>query len=129
METTRGLNAMSANPEPTAAAPTPASVRVVILGAGMSGICMGIQLRKQGIDDFIILEKAESVGGTWRENTYPGVTCDAPSPVHYLSGPWTWTWTYQRKPGYKMYEYVCEDNREFADPVTGVQRMRFKDKE
>lgn len=47
----------------------------------------------------------------------------------YLSGPWTWTWTYQRKPGYKMYEYVCEDNREFADPVTGRQRMRFRDKE
>ena len=47
----------------------------------------------------------------------------------YLSGPWTWTWTYQRKPNYKMYEYVCEDNREFADPVTGEQRMRFRDKE
>jgi len=46
----------------------------------------------------------------------------------YLSGPWSWTWTYQRKPGYKMYEYVCEDNREFVDPVTGSQRMRFRDK-
>ena len=46
----------------------------------------------------------------------------------YLTGPWSWTWTYQRKPGYKMYEYVCEDNREFADPETGTQRMRFKDK-
>ena len=44
----------------------------------------------------------------------------------YLTGPWSWTWTYQRRPGYKMYEYVCEDNREFADPVTGAQRMRFK---
>jgi len=44
----------------------------------------------------------------------------------YLTGPWSWTWTYQRKPGYKMYEYVCEDNREFVDPETGSQRMRFK---
>jgi hypothetical protein len=44
----------------------------------------------------------------------------------YLTGPWSWTWTYQRKPGYKMYEYVCEDNREFADPETGAQRMRFR---
>ncbi len=44
----------------------------------------------------------------------------------YLAGPWSWTWTYQRKPGYKMYEYVCEDNREFVDPETGSQRMRFK---
>jgi hypothetical protein len=46
----------------------------------------------------------------------------------YFSGPWSWTWTYQRKPGYKMYEYVCEDNREFVDPETGSQRMRFKSK-
>ena len=46
----------------------------------------------------------------------------------YLSGPWSWTWTYQRKPGYKMYEYVCEDNREFVDPETGSQRMRFRNK-
>jgi len=46
----------------------------------------------------------------------------------YLAGPWSWTWTYQRKPGYKMYEYVCEDNREFVDPETGSQRMRFRNK-
>lgn len=46
----------------------------------------------------------------------------------YLTGPWTWKWTYQRRTGYKMLEYVCEDNREFADPVTGQQRMRFKSK-
>jgi hypothetical protein len=45
----------------------------------------------------------------------------------YLTTPWSWTWTYQRKPGYKLYEYVCEDNREYADPDTGVQRMRFRD--
>jgi hypothetical protein len=44
----------------------------------------------------------------------------------YLAAPWSWTWTYQRKPGYKMYEYVCEDNREFVDPDTGAQRMRFR---
>jgi hypothetical protein len=42
----------------------------------------------------------------------------------YLTGPWKFTYTYQRRPSYKMYEYVCEDNREFADPVTGEQRMR-----
>jgi hypothetical protein len=43
----------------------------------------------------------------------------------YLTGPWKWKWVYQRRPNYKMYEYVCEDNREFADPVTGKARMRF----
>jgi len=45
----------------------------------------------------------------------------------YFTGPWSWTWTYQRKPNYKIYEYVCEDNREFVDPETGAQRMRFRD--
>jgi hypothetical protein len=42
----------------------------------------------------------------------------------YLSAPWKWKWVYQRRPDYKMYEYVCEDNREFADPVTGEARLR-----
>jgi len=43
----------------------------------------------------------------------------------YLTGPWQWKWVYQRRPGYKMYEYVCEDNREYADPETGEARMRI----
>ena len=47
----------------------------------------------------------------------------------YLTKPWTWTWMYKRWPGYKIEEYVCEDNREFVDPVTGAQRMRFKESE
>jgi hypothetical protein len=42
----------------------------------------------------------------------------------YLEKPWTWKWVYQRRPNYKMYEYVCEENREFADPETGAQRMK-----
>ena len=63
----------------------PVSVRVAILGAGMSGICMGVQLRKREIDDFVIVEKADSVGGTWRENTYPGIACDVPSQVYSYS--------------------------------------------
>lgn len=43
----------------------------------------------------------------------------------YLTQPWSWTWQYSRKPGYKLYEYVCEDNREYADPDTGAQRLRL----
>ena len=41
----------------------------------------------------------------------------------YLTGPWQWKWVYQRRPNYKMYEYVCEDNREYADPETGAARV------
>ena len=43
----------------------------------------------------------------------------------YLTGPWSWTWHYVRKPGYKLYEYVCEDNREFPDSGNGSQRLRL----
>ena len=43
----------------------------------------------------------------------------------YLTGPWNWTWEYVRKPGYKLYEYVCEDNREYSDPSNGSQRLKL----
>jgi hypothetical protein len=43
----------------------------------------------------------------------------------YLTGPWTWTWHYKRKPGYKINEFVCENNREYADPKTGGERLRL----
>jgi hypothetical protein len=46
----------------------------------------------------------------------------------YLSAPWKWRWVYQRRPNYKMFEYVCEDNREYADPVTGEARLRVDGK-
>jgi cation diffusion facilitator CzcD-associated flavoprotein CzcO len=55
------------------------SPRVAIIGAGMSGLCMAIMLRRAGITDVTVYEKAESVGGTWRDNTYPGLACDVPS--------------------------------------------------
>jgi hypothetical protein len=43
----------------------------------------------------------------------------------YLTGPWSWTWMYRRWPGYKIQEYVCEDNRYYADPEQGNQRLRI----
>jgi cation diffusion facilitator CzcD-associated flavoprotein CzcO len=58
---------------------------IVIIGAGHAGICMGMQLKRAGIDDFVILEKAATLGGTWRDNTYPGASCDAPSFLYSFS--------------------------------------------
>ncbi|OHU62286.1 flavin-containing monooxygenase [Mycobacteroides chelonae] len=52
---------------------------IVIVGAGFSGICFAAKLLRRGIMDFVILEKAQDVGGTWRENTYPGLRCDVPT--------------------------------------------------
>ena len=54
-------------------------IGVAILGAGFAGICMAIKLKEQGRADFRIFEKASSLGGTWRDNTYPGGACDVPS--------------------------------------------------
>ena len=58
---------------------------VVVIGAGMTGILMAIKLREAGISDVTILEKADRVGGTWRENTYPGVACDVPAHMYTYS--------------------------------------------
>jgi len=59
--------------------------RIAIIGAGHSGICMGMQLKRAGIGDFVILEKSATLGGTWRDNTYPGASCDAPSFLYSFS--------------------------------------------
>ena len=59
--------------------------RVVILGAGMSGLCAAIQLRRSGISDITILERSDGVGGTWRDNHYPGSACDVPSHLYSFS--------------------------------------------
>jgi cation diffusion facilitator CzcD-associated flavoprotein CzcO len=60
-------------------------VRAVILGAGFGGITVGHHLRQAGIEDFVILEEADAVGGTWRDNTYPGCACDVPVALYQLS--------------------------------------------
>ena len=59
--------------------------RIAILGAGAAGLCMAIQLLEQGISTFTLYDKAEAVGGTWRENTYPGAACDVPSHLYSFS--------------------------------------------
>ena len=58
---------------------------IAIIGSGFSGLGMAIQLRKRGRDDFLILEKADDVGGTWRDNTYPGCGCDVPTAIYSYS--------------------------------------------
>jgi cation diffusion facilitator CzcD-associated flavoprotein CzcO len=60
-------------------------VKVAILGAGFAGLCMGLRLQAQGETSFVILEKADRVGGTWRENVYPGAGCDIPSHLYSYS--------------------------------------------
>src|SRR3984957_20481914 len=61
------------------------AVDVLIVGAGFAGIGMGIQLARRGRESFVIIEQAEDVGGTWRDNRYPGVSCDIPSHLYSFS--------------------------------------------
>ena len=72
-------------PTPASTEPLPAHVRVAIIGAGFGGIGAGIRLQQAGRTDFVILERADAVGGTWRDNTYPGCTCDVPSHLYSFS--------------------------------------------
>ncbi|MEU4341442.1 NAD(P)/FAD-dependent oxidoreductase [Nocardia sp. NPDC023852] len=58
---------------------------ILIIGAGFGGIGMAIELRRHGLDDITILERAADLGGVWRENTYPGAACDVPSPLYSYS--------------------------------------------
>ncbi len=85
--------------------PLPGQVRIAILGAGMSGLCMAIELRKLGISDFVILEKATSVGGTWRDNTYPNIACDVPSHVYSFSFELNPNWSHSYSGGREIWDY------------------------
>ena len=70
----------TASPTRTAAPAADAtSARVIIVGTGFAGLGMAARLKRAGMDDFLLLERAHDVGGTWRDNTYPGCACDVPS--------------------------------------------------
>lgn len=72
--------------------------QVLIIGAGFSGLAMAIDLQKRGID-CLILEKGAEVGGTWRDNTYPGAACDVPSHLYcYSFEPKRWTRSFAAQP-------------------------------
>jgi cation diffusion facilitator CzcD-associated flavoprotein CzcO len=83
---------------------------VAVLGAGAGGIAMGIALRRAGFE-FTIYEKSDGVGGTWRDNGYPGAACDVPSHLYSYSfepNPW-WSRTYASQPEILAYLERCTD--------------------
>ena len=80
-------------------------VTVAIVGAGFSGIGLAVNLRRAGVEDFVVLERGAGVGGTWHYNTYPGCACDVPSNLYSFSfapNP-EWTRTYSRQPEIRAY--------------------------
>lgn len=68
-------------------------VRIAIVGAGFGGIAAAIRLKQRGYDDFVVFERSTEVGGTWRDNTYPGCACDVPSHMYSLSFALNPDWT------------------------------------
>jgi cation diffusion facilitator CzcD-associated flavoprotein CzcO len=109
----------------TESAPTTSprsDLRFVIIGAGMAGILSAIKLREAGLDDFAIYEKADRLGGTWRENTYPGIACDVPSHFYSYSFALNPDWTHRFSPGAEIQAYFERVAREY-----GVdERIRFR---
>jgi cation diffusion facilitator CzcD-associated flavoprotein CzcO len=81
----RGLAAGESERESAGDRNPPEELGIVIIGAGFAGIAMAKKLLEQGRRDFAVLEKAESTGGTWRDNTYPGCECDVPAHVYSYS--------------------------------------------
>jgi len=100
-------------------------LRFVIIGAGMSGILSAIKLREAGYRDFTIYEKADRVGGTWRENTYPGIACDVPSHLYSYSFALNSEWSHRYSPGGEIQAYFegvagahdLEKNIRFGDAI------------
>ena len=101
---------------------------VVVIGTGFSGIGMGIALKKAGMNDFAILEKADSIGGTWRDNHYPGCACDVQSHLYSFSfepNP-DWSRMYSPQPEIRAYiertaaKYGVTPHIRFGVTLTGA---------
>ena len=84
---------------------------VAIIGAGLGGLGMAIALRRAGIDDLVVLERAADIGGTWRDNTYPGIAVDIPSQAYQFSYELKPDWSRTFAPGREVKAYIdhCAD--------------------
>lgn len=104
---------MSAPTTTTADAPhvgtptgTPTDVETVVVGAGFAGIGTAVRLARAGRTDFVVLERGDGVGGTWRDNSYPGVGCDVPSHLYSYSFRPRAGWSAVFAPGEEIREYL-----------------------
>ncbi len=96
--------------------------RIAIIGSGFSGLCLGIRLKKAGIHSFTIYEKSDRVGGTWRENTYPGAACDSPSMAYCFSFEQKTDWSHKWSPQAEILEYL----EHCAEKYGLLHHMRFE---
>ena len=95
--------------------------RIAIVGSGFSGLGMAIRLRRDGIEDFVVLERAGDVGGTWRDNTYPGAACDVPSRLYSFSFAQNPEWSRSFSPQPEILDYL----RDCAERHGVTAHVRF----
>jgi cation diffusion facilitator CzcD-associated flavoprotein CzcO len=100
---------------------TPRHLRFAVVGAGMAGILSAIKLTEAGCTDFTVYEKADRLGGTWRENTYPGLSCDVPSHLYSFSFALTPDWSRRFSPGAEIQAYFERVARDHGV----VDKIRF----
>src|ERR1019366_8210426 len=96
-------------------------VHVAIIGSGFSGLGAAIRLKQEGIDDFVVLERSDEVGGTWRDNTYPGCACDVPSHLYSFSFAPNPDWTRDFSPQPEIFSYL----RSCASRYGVIPHIRF----
>ncbi len=97
----------------------PRHVRIAVIGAGFTGLAAVHALREAAVHDVIVLERADEVGGTWRDNTYPGIACDVPSHLYSLSFAPNPEWKRTFSSGEQIWEYMREVARDLGmDEVT-----------
>ncbi|MGP4845209.1 flavin-containing monooxygenase [Marinobacter sp. 1Y8] len=94
---------------------------VLIIGAGFAGLGAALRLQQEGVRDFVILERADDVGGTWRDNTYPGAACDIPSNLYSFSFAPNPDWSRSFAGSREILDYV----HHLADHYSLRQRVRF----
>lgn len=104
-------------------------VRVLIIGSGFAGLGAAIRLRRDGREDFLVLERGSEVGGTWRDNTYPGAACDVPSQLYSYSFALNPDWSRSFSPQPEIQQYLRDvaarhgvlDKHRFNTEVTSAR--------
>jgi cation diffusion facilitator CzcD-associated flavoprotein CzcO len=105
---------------------------IVIIGSGFAGLCMAIRLKQAGHRDFLILEKNDDLGGTWRDNKYPGCACDVPSHMYSFSFDLNPGWSRMFAPQQEIWEYMrrCATKHGLTGHIRyrcRVERMEWDD--
>ncbi|MEO6700317.1 MAG: NAD(P)/FAD-dependent oxidoreductase [Jatrophihabitantaceae bacterium] len=103
------------------AAGLPSQVEVFIIGAGFGGLGAAIKLAESGEQDFLCVDRGSEVGGTWRDNTYPGAACDVPSQLYSFSFALNPDWSRSFSPQPEIQQYL----REVAARSGVLDRFRF----